>query len=372
VRELEGQRSTLRSRRLERPGSIIVIRALQLGDMLCAVPALRALRHAFPRARVTLAGLPWAREFTRRFSRYIDDFLEFPGYPGLPERECDVRRVPEFLATVQARRYDLALQLHGSGQLLNPITALFGARQCAGYYDVKGGYRPDPDRFFAWRAEEHEIVRYVRLMRELGIVACDTTLEFPIGDDDREAWLDITTRFGFDPSRYVCIHPGSQLPSRRWEPERFAETADRLTEEGYQVVVTGTARERPLISAVMEAMREPAIDVSGATSLGALAVLIEHARLLIANDTGVSHIAAAVRTPSVIICCGSDFRRWAPLDDTRHRILHYPVECRPCSYAACPIGHPCATGVRTDVAMMHARRLLAQNGNRNVHRACAR
>lgn len=358
--------------RLGSPGTILVLRALQLGDMLCAVPALRALREACPRARIALAGLPWAREFVARFSHYVDDFVEFPGYPGLPERDCDVRRIPDFLSRMQRCRYDLTLQLHGSGRITNGVVALFGARVCAGYYHPRDGYCPDRERFFPWKEDDHEIMRYLRLMRELGIAARDTSLEFPISADDRNACAALIARCGIDTSRYVCIHPGSQLPSRRWGTERFAAVADALASEGYEIVITGSAAEKALARSIAKAMRHPAIDCSGATTLGALAVLIGHARLLVANDTGVSHIAAAVRTPSVIVCCGSDFRRWAPLDAERHRVLHHPVPCRPCAYGICPIGHPCATGVPAAAVVREARWMLRKSTHGDVARACAR
>jgi ADP-heptose:LPS heptosyltransferase len=354
--------------RLGTPREILVIRALQLGDLLCVVPALRALRNRFPHACVTFAGLPWARAFAARFPRYVDRFIEFPGFPGLPERVCDVPGVVEFLRTVQARRFDLALQLHGDGRLLNAVTALSGARQFAGFYP-EGGYCPDPDRFLIWRNGEHEIVRYVRLMRELGVGDEDTELEFPVDDEDRREWADIVDGHGIDDGRYVCVHPGAQLSSRRWHAERFAAVSDRLSDDGYQIVLTGTAREQPLTRRVATAMRHPAVDLTGVTSLGALAVLIARARLLVCNDTGVSHVAAAVRTPSVIVCCGSDFKRWAPLDRERHHVVHHPVACRPCGYVDCPIGHACADGISAGRVAMEAQRMLCSFSRSNVGKA---
>jgi ADP-heptose:LPS heptosyltransferase len=76
--------------------------------------------------------------------------------------------------------------------------------------------------------------------------------------------------------------------------------------------------------------------------------------MLVCNDTGISHLAAAVRLPSVVIASGSDVARWAPLDTGLHRVLHTPMPCRPCSYFACPIGHPCALGISIGQVMEQA------------------
>jgi ADP-heptose:LPS heptosyltransferase len=339
------------------PREIVVLRALQLGDLLCVVPALRALRGAYPEARITLIGLPWARELVRRFPRYLDAFLEFPGFPGLPERTCDVDAWPRFLKSVRRRRFDLALQLHGSGGLSNPLAMLLGARRVAGFFRA-GEYCPDATFFVEWRAGENEIERYLRLLREIGIPAQDPTLEFPVTLADR-AEADAVTGGALKSRGYVCIHAGSQLPSRRWYHERFAQVGDALAAAGHAVVLTGTAGEADLVRRVARGMRFPALELAGRTSLGAVGALIDRARLLISNDTGVAHIAVARGTPSVRVSCGGDIGRWAPLDRRRHRVLHHPVDCRPCAHVRCPIGQPCAAGVSTAAVLAAAREQLA-------------
>ena len=330
---------------------IAVLRALQLGDLLCAIPAVRAVRGAYPEARIALVGLPWARELALRYSAYFDGFVEFPGFPGMPERAPDMGAVPRFLDDVTREKFDLVLQMHGSGELTNPLAVLMGGARCAGFYRP-GHYRPDAQRFFPWRDDEHEVLRWLRLVRELGMAPRGTDLEFPVAEHEWAAWRAL--RLG----DYAVLHPGSQLPSRRWPAERFAAVGDALAAEGLQLVLTGTAAEKPLVEQVKRTMREPAIDLAGRTTLGTLAALIARARLLVCNDTGVSHLAAATRTPSVVVACGSDPKRWAPLDAELHRVLHHPVPCRPCAHRACPIGHPCALGVSPQAVVEETRKAL--------------
>ena len=350
-----------------RPNTIAVLRALQLGDMLCAVPALRALRRAAPAARISLIGLPWARAFVQRFPAYVDEFIEFPGYPGLPERELDVRALPGFLAQVGQHQFDLVLQMHGSGRIVNPLVGLLGGRASAGYF-VPGDYCPDPKRYLPWQAGEHEILRWLRLVEALvtghpglapaGAAARDAALEFPLRAADLAQYQALAKAHALAPGNYVCLHPGSQLPSRRWLPERFAAVGDALCALGYRVALTGTSLEAELTARVAAAMHGAAVDLAGRTSLGAAAALIAHAAALVCNDTGVSHIAAAVGTPSVVVSCGADPARWAPLNRQRHRYLCAPVPCRPCTHHTCPYTHACADAIGAAAVVGALRRLL--------------
>jgi ADP-heptose:LPS heptosyltransferase len=338
------------------PRTIAVFRALQLGDLLCAVPTLRALRRGWPEARVTLIGLPWARELAARFPVYIDEFLEFPGFPGLPERRCEPRAVLEFLRSVQERQFDLALQLHGSGEFSNPLAALLGARRTAGFYR-EGHYCPDARSFLPWRDDEPEVERGVRLLAALGVASRGLELEAPVLPADLRELARITGARQLPRGAYVCVHPGAQLKSRRWYPERFAVVADALAARGLPVVITGTAGEAELARAIAERMRSPVVDLVGRTTLGGLTALIDGARLVVTNDTGVRHVAAARGTPCIAVACGSDVRRW-PAREPTQRLLHADVPCRPCNYDRCPIGHACAHGVETREVLAAADELL--------------
>jgi len=351
-------RASMRLRFERAPERIAVFRALHFGDLLCAVPALRALRAAFPRARVTLVGLPWAEEFVRRFRHYLDDFLPFPGGQGLPERDATEAETEAYERAARSRRFDLALQLHGDGRYANAIVSAMGARRIAGFHPV-GACCPEPDWFLPYPETEPEVRRLLRLLEFLGIPGRGEELEFPIAAEEWRAAAALRLRFGLQPGRYACVHPGARVPARRWCIERFAHVADRLAARGLRIVLTGMRDEAPITEAVRRNMLCSCVDLAGRAQGGTLAALLTGARLLVCNDTGISHVAAALRVPSVVIFTGSSPARWAPADGARHRAVVHEVPCRPCAHWRCPIGQPCAEKVSADAVMREASALLS-------------
>jgi ADP-heptose:LPS heptosyltransferase len=298
---------------------VAVIRALALGDMLCAVPALRAIRTAFPDATISLIGLPWAAAFVERFRAFIDDFIEFPGFPGIPEVPLDAARTVAFLGEIQRQRYDLALQLQGNGLAINEFVALIGATRLAGF--VPPGLEPPRDvagdLWLPYPDHGTEVDRLLALAVALG-APVERRLEFPVHDADRLGVDAILRACGVVDGPLAVVHPGGSRPERRWPAERFARVADALSDDGLAVVLTGTAGEGPVTSAVHAAMGRPAVDLAGRTSLGEIAALIERARIVVTNDTGVSHLAAAVGGDSVTVFSASDRERWAPAGTDRN------------------------------------------------------
>lgn len=343
---------------LQPPQRVAVFRALMLGDLLCATPALRAMRHAWPDASITLIGLPWAAQWAQR-QRCIDDFEPFPGWPGLPEQEPPTPEVVQaFVGRMRARRFDLAIQLHGSGGLTNALVARWGARHCAGFgVPEPGGPDEDAACFVPWPTQGHEIERLLAMTDRLGVARRGLLPDLPLSLKDHARARALLAFEG----RYVVVHPGSQLPSRRWLPERFAAVADRLSQQGLVVVLTGSAHERELTAAVAARMAQRAVvDLAGRTDLWTLGGVLASAALLVSNDTGLSHMAAALGTPSVVVACGSEVARWAPLDHRRHTVLWEDVACRPCSHHTCPVGHVCALAVNVEPVVHAASALLTR------------
>ncbi len=319
------------------PERIVILRALQLGDTLNAVPAFRALRTAFPKARIALVGLPWARGFVERFHSLLDDFISFPGFPGLPEREPDLPGIPAFLRFMQESRFDLALQMHGSGRITNPLVQLWDAKRTAGFYEA-GQYCPDPQSFLQYPENEPERWRHLRLLEFLGIPLMGDELEFPIHSHDWMEYQRIQQDFGLRRD-YVCVHPGARKLERRWPAVNFAAVSDGIAALGYQVVLTGSSAETPLADGVAGHMAARAVNLAGKTSLGGLAALLSSAQLLLSNDTGVSHLAAAIRTPSVILFSAPDHARWAPADLRIHKIIRNAASVTPSEVLAAVQAH---------------------------------
>ncbi|HEX3724357.1 MAG TPA: glycosyltransferase family 9 protein [Nitrolancea sp.] len=343
---------------------IAVVRALQLGDLLSAIPAFRSLRAGFPSAEITLIGLPWAQWLVQRVHQYIDHFVEFPGFSGIDEVEYVEERAERGCEALRDAKYDLIVQLHGSGQASNRFVQAIAqpGSQTAGYFV---GERPEFLTFAApYPDDQPEVLRNLKLMRLLGCPDTGCALELPLLASDQAAANELLAPLTstFEASRpLIGIHAGSRSPARRWPPERFALVADHLAyAHGARILLTGSPEEEVLAAEVASRMRTPVLNLAGKTSLGGLAALIARLDLFISNDTGPAHLANAVDTPSVTIFGPAEFLRWAPLDQRRHAIVRRPVACSPCPHWICPIDHRCLRWIAPDDVIAAAERQLVK------------
>jgi ADP-heptose:LPS heptosyltransferase len=190
---------------------------------------------------------------------------------------------------MRARRFDLALQLHGDDHAADALVAAFGAQRCAGR-----GAAPPPGC---------EVERLLALTDRLGLARHGSGLDFPLRDADRESADRLCAPLRGQ--RFAIVHAGGQWPSPRGPVERSAAAADALARDGLAIVLTGSAAETGLTRAVAAAMRAPALDLAGRTTLWSLGALVEWAARVVCDDRGIAHVAAALGTPSVACAPGT-------------------------------------------------------------------
>lgn len=298
---------------------IAVFRALNLGDMLCAVPALRAIRKNYPKAQIALIGLPWARDFSMRFDKYIDNFIEFPGYPGLPEREVDWMALKNFIPFIKQQKFDLFFQMHGDGTVINPLIKSIGGNIISFY--KKGGKKPSFAKSIIYPDNLHEIQRCLKLATSVTGKKESENLEFNIMEHEAK-FMTLISTFNKINKNFVAIHPGGSRVEKWLDVKTLSVAGDFLARLGYQIVLTGTASEKLLCEKIAKRMQRKAVNIAGATTVGVMAEIIRRSKLFISNDTGVAHIASALETPYVVIFnVYSDPNRWAPLRNTLTKIV---------------------------------------------------
>jgi ADP-heptose:LPS heptosyltransferase len=330
--------------------SVLLVRLrVGLGDLLCTVPAVRALRAARPDLHVALATWPEMAGVLARLPE-VDELVPFPGVDGIPERPPD-GSFDRWCSEVSARGFDLALQVYGDNPAANLVTARTGARLVGGFAPTRGGLHLDPALHVPYPHSLHEVERHLRLLEHLGLPpGADRALSWPVRPDDEGA----RERLGLPPGPYAVLHPGATSSSRRWPVERFAEVGDALAGDGLQVLVGGVPAEAGTTAALVDALSCGALDLTGRTTLGEYAVLLRDADVVVANDTGTAHLSAAVGGRVVTVFLSGDPVRWRHPEHLQ-RVARADVGCNPCPHLDCPIDHRCATRVSAQEVLAAAR-----------------
>jgi ADP-heptose:LPS heptosyltransferase len=266
--------------------SVLILRAIGLGDFLTAVPAYRGLRERFPDATIALAA-PGVFEPLARLTGAIDRQLPVNGLGDLTANSESTMMPPP----------DLAVNLHGAGPESIKDLLATGARRLLTYRHPRYPSISGPE----WAEDVHEVERWTRLLNFAGIPADPTAL-----------WLAKPAQEPVVASA-VIIHPGASARARCWPVDRFAAVAQGLAVAGHQVVITGSAAEltRCLAVAHIAGLGEQCV-LAGTLDLGGLAALVAAARLVISGDTGIAHLASAYATPSVILFGPTSPERWGP------------------------------------------------------------
>ncbi|HZY57057.1 MAG TPA: glycosyltransferase family 9 protein [Rubrobacteraceae bacterium] len=292
---------------------LAVFRGLYLGDLVAATGALRALRHGYPEAEITLISLPWVGALAPHLP-YVDRILPYPGAPGL-DSGGDEADLEEFVARMRNERFDLAVNMHGRGPTSTRLVVSFGARRTAGFVGAKDA--PVLYVEFPWDAEAHESRKLLLLAEKAGGSPTGPEPELRVREED-----DRHARPLLPPGRPLAIvHPGASVSEKRWPGEAFGRVAEALVRQGYAVAVTGSAQEKELTQRV-SGLAPGAVDLGGRTDLSMLIALVARASIVVSNDTGPAHLAYALRTLSATIFGPStDVERWGPLNRRRHAVL---------------------------------------------------
>ncbi|MEU7798560.1 glycosyltransferase family 9 protein [Micromonospora arborensis] len=316
---------------------IAVLRANALGDFLFVLPALDALRAAYPSAEIVLLGAPWHAQLWRDRPGPVDRVLVVPPAPGIrtPEAGEPESSMDDFLAAAVGEGFDLAVQIHGGGLNSNPLISSLGARVTVG---LRAEDAPPLDRWVRYVYYQHEVIRYLEVMALVGAGATTIVPTLAVTDADRAEAAQVLGPAG---RPRVALHPGASDTRRRWPAERFAEVARELHGDGYEVLVTGTPSEQEVVDRVVATAGVPVRPQVGTLSLGGLVGCYADCALVVSNDTGPLHLAAAVGASTVgIFWVGNLINTANPLRSRHRPICSWTVHCPVCGVDCTPGIYP--------------------------------
>ena len=327
------------------PGGRLVVRMPNwLGDVVMALPALTAVRQAYPEGHLALAAIPSIAPLFRE------------GLAASPQQVIAVEKTTE-ASQLKEGRFGAAILL------TNSFRTAWAARRSA--IPERWGYAASGRRLLLTRPVKrprrvHQSEYYLALMRALGIDAPALEPRIYVSDASRARAARLLGEHVQPGQPIVGFAPGAAYGhAKRWPPERVAEVVARLTRErGAACVLVGAGGDREAGRAIESSLPPDvrAVNLIGRTDLGQLVGVLAACRVFVSNDSGAMHLAAAVGVPVTAIFGPTNERATAPIGD--HDVILRQVFCRPCMLRECPIDHRCMRRIEAaDVYAAVARRL---------------
>jgi lipopolysaccharide heptosyltransferase II len=348
---------------------VLVVQPNWVGDAVMATPTLRAVRDLYPRAHVAYmmkryvkplyTGLPWA-----------DQLITYRS--GKTEKKAG-KGLFDLARRLRGARFDLAILLPNSFQTAL-VCKMANIPRIVGYDRDGRGFllsdkllpRKEKGKFIPTPIVKY----YMGLAHYLGSQSRDLSLKLFVTESEQREAADVLERAGLDRALerpgaagrppLIMLNPGAQFGvAKCWPPEYFAALADRLIDNlGATILLSGAPRERRIIETISRGMRHAPIDLlAKGSSLGALKELVRRCDLMVTNDTGPRHIAAAFDVP-VVTLFGPTHPEWTEIYFPRERKLAVKVFCGPCQKKVCPLDHRCMTRLTPAMAYEAATALL--------------
>jgi heptosyltransferase II len=376
---------------LERIHRVLVRTPNWLGDAVIAVPALRQLRRLFAKAHVAIISKRSIAAVYEGEGLADEIFLTEGVSPFAFIREtARLRRTPWDLAVLLQNAMSAALFARAAGArnvagyptdgrriLLGPVIPLDPAHSQKHQVHYYMGIAAHLDRLLTGnskidqinpipdlRATTEDRAAAQRILSSLGLSVVDACSTSSPGRVSIAAPIDVVPgtkmRQPADAAPLVALNPGAtNSRAKRWLPERFAAVADRLAQRtGSRTVIVGTEGDRPVAESVASKMKTPAAVLAGQTSIRELKGVLSYAKLLVSNDTGAAHLAAALNIPTVVVFGPTEHFATRPVSEAS-RIVRHQVDCSPCMLRDCPIDHRCMTLVSVDEVYEASRRQLS-------------
>jgi lipopolysaccharide heptosyltransferase II len=321
---------------------ILCVRLDSVGDVLMTAPALRALKQARADRHVTLCTSAVGARVAPLIPD-VDDVVVYdaPWMKATSAGAADAHRAA--IARLREGAFDAAVIFTVYSQSPLPAALLcFEAdipRRLAhcreNPYQLLTDWirESEPDR-----VQRHEVRRQLDLVASVGARTAQETIAVRLPPDSRRGMRGRLRAAGIAPGAgFIAMHPGASAPSRRYPADGFVAVGRTLAARGHRLVVVGTTDEGPLADAVARGIGPAAVSFAGRTTLVELAALLSLARVVVANNSGPMHLAAAVGTPTVALYALTNPQHtpWG----TRARVLSHDVDCRWCQRSVCPAGH---------------------------------
>ena len=304
---------------------LLIVRLRSIGDTVLTTPSLYALRRFLPQARIDILLEDWVAPVLESFE-YVDNVIELEG--GSTAARFQVAR------EIRSTQYDVVYNLHG-GTTATLLTRASGARHRVGFAHYQYARLHNhlaPSSLLLWgTAKAHSVEQQLALLGWTGVPVSDRPSTHLAVSNTAVASISARLQSAGlpDSTPFAMVHPATAFATKQWATEKFAHVVEDLAARGLITVALAAPNEAPVVEKLAAKASVPVISLTD-LSLPEVTALAARARVFVGNDCGIAHIAAAVKTPAVVIFGSSNVAHWKPWATAPAEIVLEEMECQPC------------------------------------------